>query len=356
MKKLLTLGLWNTYPADSWQWCCPEMTEYFKNLTGFKIRFFHIHENYLFKESFLFDDVEKVRQYFDNLSSKDKLDFVEKIIGDFYQRASAMESFIGRLKKRDLTGISNSEIIEALKQWLDILPKTTLQIWFAVFIDQWHQQPGEPVEIKKKLGLARDRSGKVHDRAYKLAHQLYKELSRRLYIPFNEILLITPAEMIGILKEGVNGKKFKDRLDFVVFTNVNDKLEILSGKAGRKFAKNYKFDSEDVKDTGELQGVSASTGSAKGPIKFIFTDKQFGKFKEGEVLEAYQNMVHYVPLMKKSAAIITEFGGLTSHAAVVSRELGKPCVVGIKGLTKLLVDGDLVEVDANKGIVRKLKN
>ena len=60
--------------------------------------------------------------------------------------------------------------------------------------------------------------------------------------------------------------------------------------------------------------------------------------------------------MKKAAAIVTDEGGITSHAAIVSRELGIPCVIGTKFATKVFKDGDLIEVDADKGIVRKIKN
>ena len=62
----------------------------------------------------------------------------------------------------------------------------------------------------------------------------------------------------------------------------------------------------------------------------------------------------YVMAMEKSAAIITNDGGLTCHAAIISREMGIPCIVGTNMATKALKDGDLVEVDANKGVVRKL--
>jgi pyruvate,water dikinase len=62
-----------------------------------------------------------------------------------------------------------------------------------------------------------------------------------------------------------------------------------------------------------------------------------------------------VPLMQKAAAIVTDLGGILSHAAIVSRELGKPCVVGTGKATQVLNDGDLVEVDAENGTVRKIE-
>ena len=63
----------------------------------------------------------------------------------------------------------------------------------------------------------------------------------------------------------------------------------------------------------------------------------------------------YVPAMKKSAAIITDQGGMLSHAAIISRELNIPCIVGANNATELINSGDLIEVDANNGVVRILE-
>jgi len=62
-----------------------------------------------------------------------------------------------------------------------------------------------------------------------------------------------------------------------------------------------------------------------------------------------------MPVMQRAVAIVTDEGGVTSHAAIVSRELGLPCIVGTEHATKVLKDGDLVEVDAISGFVRKIK-
>ena len=101
-------------------------------------------------------------------------------------------------------------------------------------------------------------------------------------------------------------------------------------------------------------GKSAATGSVTGTARVVLLDEHFKDFKAGEILVALQTMVQYVPIMKKAAAILTQYGGLTSHAAIISRELGKPCIVGIQGLTDLIKTGDKIEVDATKGVVRKM--
>ena len=78
------------------------------------------------------------------------------------------------------------------------------------------------------------------------------------------------------------------------------------------------------------------------------------KMKQGDVLVSPATNPNLVPAMKKAAAIITEDGGITCHAAIVARELQTPCVVGCKNAIAILKDGDRVEVDANKGIVKKI--
>jgi pyruvate,water dikinase len=104
----------------------------------------------------------------------------------------------------------------------------------------------------------------------------------------------------------------------------------------------------------ELKGMSACRGAARGKVVVIKTRKDFGKMQKGCVLVATMTRPEFVPLMQKASAIITDEGGITSHAAIVSRELGIPCVIGTKVATKVFKDGDMVEVDANNGILKKL--
>ena len=92
-----------------------------------------------------------------------------------------------------------------------------------------------------------------------------------------------------------------------------------------------------------------------GKIKKIYFSVG-DRVKQGDILAASMTTPDYVSAMKKAKAIITDEGGITCHAAIVSRELGIPCVIGTKIATKALKDGDVVEVDADKGVVKILKN
>ncbi len=101
----------------------------------------------------------------------------------------------------------------------------------------------------------------------------------------------------------------------------------------------------------DLKGAAASPGVAEGNVKMIENQKDATNFKEGEILVAKMTSPDLVPIMKKSAAILTQEGGLTSHAAIVSRELGKPCIVGINDLLEKVKNGQFLTVDANKGYI-----
>ena len=98
-----------------------------------------------------------------------------------------------------------------------------------------------------------------------------------------------------------------------------------------------------------LSGSPASPGIGTGPVKILKSPKEIGKISKGDVLVAPMTSPDYVPAMKKSAAIITDQGGQTSHAAIVSRELGIPCVVGTEEATKKLKDGEIVTVNGEAG-------
>ncbi|MEM4623663.1 MAG: phosphoenolpyruvate synthase, partial [Desulfurococcaceae archaeon] len=102
-----------------------------------------------------------------------------------------------------------------------------------------------------------------------------------------------------------------------------------------------------------VRGLPASPGVAAGVARVIFDPKspEAMEFKQGDILITKMTDPDWVPLMKKAAAIVTDEGGMTSHAAIVSRELGIPCIVGTGNATKAVVSGTEITVDASRGIV-----
>ena len=100
-----------------------------------------------------------------------------------------------------------------------------------------------------------------------------------------------------------------------------------------------------------LHGLGASPGRATGTVRVLLSPAEEGKLKSGEILVTTMTAPDWVPIMRRAAAIVTDAGGMTSHAAIVSRELGIPCIVGTRDATKVLKDGMVVTVDAREGVV-----
>ncbi|MFA4935165.1 MAG: phosphoenolpyruvate synthase, partial [Candidatus Methanoperedens sp.] len=108
---------------------------------------------------------------------------------------------------------------------------------------------------------------------------------------------------------------------------------------------------EKVATSAILEGLGASPGIAYGEAKFVSDASELGKVKNGDILVAVMTTPDMVPAMKRAGAIVTDEGGLTCHAAIVSRELGCPAVVGTRKATQLLTDGMKITVDGEKGLV-----
>lgn len=100
-----------------------------------------------------------------------------------------------------------------------------------------------------------------------------------------------------------------------------------------------------------VRGLGASPGKASGKVRIIMDVKDIASFEEGEILVTEMTAPDWVPAMRKAAAIITNGGGMTAHAAIVSRELGVPCIVGTKNATEVLKTGQVVSVDGSLGVV-----
>jgi len=105
-------------------------------------------------------------------------------------------------------------------------------------------------------------------------------------------------------------------------------------------------DEDKISVGGEIKGMIANKGKIVGTAKIILEKKDFGKFKDGDIIVTAMTSVDFIPLMERAGA---------SHASIVSRELNKPCIIGTKIATKVLHDGDLVEVDADRGIIKIIK-
>ena len=185
------------------------------------------------------------------------------------------------------------------------------------------------------------------------ARQLFKEIAKRLNLTFHELINLIPPE----IKQAFEGKDFskeiKAREKEFGYVRNGEKFFMLTGKELQNYKKDY-LPKESLKNIKEIKGNIASPGKVKGKVKVVITTHEMYKVKKGDILVASMTIPQFVPAMEKAAAFVTDEGGILCHAAIVSREMNKPCIIGTKIATKVLKDGDLVEVDADKGIIRKL--
>jgi phosphoenolpyruvate synthase/pyruvate phosphate dikinase len=119
-----------------------------------------------------------------------------------------------------------------------------------------------------------------------------------------------------------------------------------------EFSEKVEHKTENV-DT--FKGQIACRGKVTGTVRVVFDPHDDKGFQKGDILVTSMTRPEFVPIMKKAGAVITNEGGVTCHAAIVSRELHIPCIIGTRFATKVLHDGDMVEVDADKGIVKIIK-
>lgn len=163
-----------------------------------------------------------------------------------------------------------------------------------------------------------------------------------------------------LLSQEVLKKKIMDRRKSTLYINTpKDGLEIYQGEIAKNryeflMENNVEIDMEEGKRA-ILKGKIGSKGCVKGVVQIISDISHISEFSEGNILVASYTAPEFVPIMRKAKAIITDVGGATSHAAIVSRELGIPCVVGTKYATTLLVDKQIIEVNANEGRITVLE-
>ncbi|MBU0472207.1 MAG: hypothetical protein KKF89_01045 [Nanoarchaeota archaeon] len=195
-------------------------------------------------------------------------------------------------------------------------------------------------------------------RAGYLMRFVFKEIEKRTSVNSKNLEKYTLDEMMNLLENNVRvSSEELDARDDYAFLLVDDELNFFRGKEV-KLLEEEQIEKVDYSIIKEVRGMVANSGKVTGKVRVINAltenqDKAINDMKQGEVLVTGMTRPHLIVAMKKASAIVTDEGGITSHAAIISRELGKPCIIGTKIATKVFKDGDLVEVDGSKGLVRK---
>ena len=289
-----------------------------------------------FKEKGLQETAILARYIYTDYFTAQNLNFVEDRIKDMVGRKEEAEEKINNQKKiiNKKTKYLSAKIKNETQKVKDIVEYTQFVI--------------------NQRDLRKDPIAKIQTVMYDLASEIFKrmKLPEESFLNFivDEIIEMDVDNQKPVLKELEIRKK-----GIVALIRPDSSYEILHMKFEEALKKLddivYGVKHDDKK---ELKGSPASKGFVLGKVRIVI-DVKNAIFNEGEILVTSMTRPEFVPLMKKAAGIITNEGGITSHAAIISRELGIPCIIGTKIATKVLHDGDLVEVDADKGVVRIIK-
>lgn len=201
------------------------------------------------------------------------------------------------------------------------------------------------VPLLVKGGLFRDTNKALLGQSVKYRFKILDEIARRNLESrdnLNFYLLVEITDLLHqtkkidereIASRKVNGVAFTRFEDFKIRTADILPVQIEQQQTSQKI----------------IRGQCASPGICIGECKIVLTKEDGNKVRQGNIMIAIGTDFDLIEAMYRSAAVVTEEGGILSHASVVCREIGKPCCIGVKNATKILVDGQVVKVDATSG-------
>ena len=188
--------------------------------------------------------------------------------------------------------------------------------------------------------------------SYKL-RPLFLSAAQQLGIAYDDLIFLHQQEILdGLAGAGIAQEEIARRKKIWGGYFSPEKIEMFSEEKIRNLL--AIFIPAAATAAAEVLGKIACRGKAIGRARVVFLPHEVKDFKEGDILIAPETAPDYLPLMHKAGAIVTDRGGITSHAAITARELGKPCIIGTETATEIFRDGETVEVDAERGVVRKV--
>ena len=186
---------------------------------------------------------------------------------------------------------------------------------------------------------------------------IMKEIVHRIHKDIESYLSLDLDEQRKVIYDAKNYEKYIEENKYGKGRiKIDNYKKILKGKdiiTLKQKINNYclSFIKEEVKNAKVITGTSVNGGIVKGKVKIIKTVQDLSKINTGDILVADMTSPDYVTAFNKVAAFVTDEGGLTCHAAIVSKEFNVPCIVGIQFATQILKDNTLIEVDANHGVI-----
>lgn len=222
-------------------------------------------------------------------------------------------------------------------------------------------------QIVDELAFLRSFRAEAINKAIWDARPLFEAITQRTGVRYEDLVQMLPDELIGLINgTAPSPAELESRREIFATILLDD---VFSERSGATDVENLRRQigvdvissqggnaAQPSEESGVvLRGVAASPGCARGPVRIVHSADDDSSVESGDILVTTMTYPSLVGAMQRSAAIITDDGGLLSHAAVTARELQKPCLINTEVATQVLADGDTVEVDCNVGLVRLIE-
>lgn len=244
--------------------------------------------------------------------------------------------------------------VAQLKNYTKILKKKQEKVrkFYLIPADLW-----QLIKYLQTLAILTDQRKKFTFPSHVAFDKVLKEISKRLKINIKSLKYLTLEELKKHYQypQKLIKKAAKRKGGSLIFFAKQNKVKVFENKQANNLIKRLLPKIRKVKIITGIVGSRGDHPQMTGKVKILFSPQEINKIKKGDILVTAMTSPEFMPAMRKASAIITDEGGVTCHAAIVSRELGIPCIIGTKIATKILKDGDKIEVNATKGIVKKLK-
>ena len=189
-----------------------------------------------------------------------------------------------------------------------------------------------------------------------LSEPLFMEVAKRLNVSIFDMLFLTTPEIISLLKTNqvADKKLVEGRKKCRAVILDSGKIKVYEGASAKKLASKLLPENNNLKDK-EVKGMIIYPGVVSGKVIIINSVKDKNKFAKGNIMVSHDGSAELTEFLQQASAIVTDEGGMICHTAIIAREMKIPCIVGTKVATKVFKDGDMVKVDAERGIVKILK-
>lgn len=351
-RELVLLGRWPETPLIAWPGFCDVAQRSVADICPVRLEPFTLLREGLHEQYFLGDSVEPLRSWFSALDDSERGHVGSAIYDRYYRDAAQLDEFVVSIAAENLSSLSDVQLNDWALQWMQLPGRLAGPIWFALFLDMWFPDQVGLEGVVQRAAAARDHCANVYDvRGKPEAMRLFGEVASRLQVDLTDLEQLFPEEIMAWLLRGVDySPKVEARREFFVTLNVDGRYSILEGEAAGEQLTGVVLSDLGVRQD-HLEGLPAYGGHIVGTARRILSPTDFEKLRDGEILVSYQTSVSYEPLFERAAAVVTELGGATSHAAVVCAERQIPCVVGVSNLMSSVSDGDRLRIDADRGSV-----